>query len=135
MLLWQKDYEIGNRFVDSEHKILVDLANEIIDTNFESVMDFKKKYLELMEYTSFHFANEERMMREMHYIGLQDQQRQHEEIVFQMKNLLTESKSLESLHSHLTVLLRKWVIHHIETEDRKLREPYARWKNEKLGIR
>lgn len=134
MLLWNKDFEIGNRFVDSEHKILVELANEIIDKNFDSILDFKRSYLELMEYTSFHFANEERMMREMNYAGLQEQQRQHEEIVHQMRSLLTETKSLGSLHSHLTVLLKKWVITHIEQEDRKLKEPYLRWKKERLRL-
>lgn len=134
MLLWKKEYEVGNRFIDSEHKILVDLANEIINSTYSSVIEFKKHYLELLEYTSLHFANEERIMREIHFIGLNEQHRQHEEIVQQMKKLLVDSKSLESVHSHLVVLLKKWVITHIEQEDRKLREPYLRWRKEKLGL-
>lgn len=69
---WSKELETGVTFVDTDHKVLINLLNQVnacIETNEEasvlgSVLDA------LVEYTDYHFLREEKMMELSGYVDL-----------------------------------------------------------------
>ncbi len=122
--IWDKKYETGNRFIDSEHMILFDIANELAETDFETPRDFKVKYLELIEYANLHFVSEERIMKTIGYVNLDVHHKIHQDIINEMTGLLCAKNSLITIHHNLVSLVTKWIITHILQEDMAYKQVY-----------
>jgi hemerythrin len=133
MLQWNNTYETGNRFIDSEHHLLFDIANQVAANAITSPERFKEFYLELMQYTHLHFASEEVLMKEIGYQNLLTHQQSHQTIMHEMQNLLTTARSMESIVHDLEAFMQKWLVNHIVREDMAWRPVYVAWKNARLG--
>jgi hemerythrin len=129
---WDSSLSIGVKFIDDQHKMLLEKLNDIskaieADRGPEKIgdtLDF------LLEYTDFHFNAEESHMREMAYPELDAHQAQHKEFVATLKELIRdflEDGPTRELADAVNTMLYNWLVKHIKTVDTKL----AAFLNEK----
>lgn len=118
---WTKDLETGVTFVDADHKVLINLLNQVDDcieqveesTVLGSVLDA------LVEYTDYHFLREEKMMELSSYKGLASHASIHRALSQQVRNVYTDyqddpwSVDPQSVRS----FLQSWLIDHIMGHD------------------
>jgi hemerythrin len=123
--IWDSTLETGNELVDSEHKQLFAIINELHDSIVERhdrrVQD--DILVRLMMYARDHFTHEEELMRSIFYPGLVDQKRMHKEFSEEATILAAEYHSSEKLLPiTLAMFLHDWLVKHIRIEDRKIGE-------------
>ena len=123
MVLWEASFDTGIADVDSDHRRLVSLINELDEIlshtgdlgRIGGVIDA------LVDYTDYHFHREERLLEQVGYADA----KVHAEIHAQFGHFLGEmigacmlSPSLEmarELHTYLC----SWLVDHILAEDMK----------------
>ncbi|TGL24425.1 hemerythrin [Leptospira yanagawae] len=130
---WDVKYETNISEIDSQHKKLFRLINQI-ETIYEENkghLSLKTKSLidavsELEDYTLSHFLIEERVMELNQYPDLEAHKRQHDRFtdkILELKNrltsnsLLTNDNELNQFFSDLIGFLRLWLTNHILKED------------------
>lgn len=130
MMLWDKSYELGIKEVDDQHlqwlliteKLLDALVIGNVKSNIDSVFD------ELFEYTSYHFSYEEDLLAANSYPQLEHHKALHADLVSCLKGIRSRMVDSNYQHSDETItsevvelvgLCQRWLIEHIEREDRK----------------
>lgn len=118
---WSKDLETGVTFVDADHKVLINLLNQVddcIDQNEEttvlgSVLDA------LVEYTDYHFLREEKMMELSHYAGLETHRDTHRSLSRQVRRTYEDyQNSPWKVSAHdIRDFLQSWLVDHIMGSD------------------
>jgi len=126
-LKWSKDYELGNVFVDSQHKRLFKLVCSIdkacnegkdIATLCET-LDF------LLQYTVLHFSDEEALQIKCNFPEYENHKKLHEEfeaIVSEKVAEFKEKGSTKDLSEAVNDFVIKWLLNHILKEDMKIKE-------------
>ncbi len=118
--IWSNAYSIGDAKIDAEHQKLFDIANEL---NVCSTKEHLTAILkELIKYTKFHFANEERFMRELNFSKLSHHKILHKNLVNALNEVLkkTSNQEIEKTISQLSILVNKNILQHILIEDKKV---------------
>ena len=86
---WSDDFNVDIQEVDEQHKVLVDLLNQL----HHAIMERRGKAAsretldQLADYTRTHFLLEESLMRVLHYPGLEIHKQQHENLIVQIHEL------------------------------------------------
>ena len=82
---WQKDWDSGNAIIDSEHKQLLAYCNGLLGRSLAHAPDDEmERQLDLLsDHARRHFANEEEILKESGYPGLEDHSRLHRELLEQ----------------------------------------------------
>ena len=127
--LWKEQYKIGNEEIDSQHEELFRKIENLVSIARSGDFDNKKKECYklidfLVEYTGMHFEAEERIQREMQYVGYEQHVWVHREFtktVLDYKEKLEQDFSLRTLKSFLGTLLT-WLAVHVCGCDRKIME-------------
>ncbi|XDD46867.1 bacteriohemerythrin [Leptospira sp. WS39.C2] len=138
---WDTKFETNISEIDSQHKKLFRLINQI-----ESVYEENKDHLskkskllveavsELEDYTLSHFLIEERVMELNQYPDLESHKKQHDRFtdkIMELKNrltsgnLLTNDIELSQFFKDLIGFLRLWLTNHILKEDMNYK-PYIK---------
>ena len=119
---WTKDCRLGIDHIDSQHRLLFAIANELIDFEnpMEEAPEFKFLLNHLRQYVDDHFKSEEKYMQNIQYPDLDDHTQKHQEIVEEINELLKGIKTLNELKEKMDVLLKKWIKEHILMEDKKI---------------
>ncbi|WP_029898991.1 bacteriohemerythrin [Desulfohalovibrio reitneri] len=119
-LAWNEKLSTGHTEIDEQHKGLIQLANDLLET----VRAGKGAYLvdpilrRLRVYTRDHFRAEERIMASAGYPELARHAREHAQIlgiVEQLNIFNDEGKPIDP--DELLCLLREWLINHILGHD------------------
>lgn len=114
---------VGFKEIDDDHKILVDLINKLhVSANgpFANA-EVLKNLDELVEYTSWHFRHEERLMRAHNYPDMTSHMAQHEALILKATQTREQFINLDdNVLNDLNALLKNWLIHHIQNVDKKL---------------
>lgn len=139
---WDSKYETNISEIDSQHKKLFRLIN-----NIETVYDENKEHLsgkskilvdavsELEDYTLSHFLIEERVMELNQYPELEAHKKQHDRFtdkILELKNrltsgnLLSNDEELNQFFGDLIKFLRAWLTNHILQEDMDYK-PYIKF--------
>ena len=79
-IVFDKDLYTGNELIDNEHKELIARVNKLVEscekgtekTTAVKTLDF------LMDYTEFHFSDEEKLQQEVGYDKLDQHKGQHD---------------------------------------------------------
>ena len=93
-LYWVPEFEIGNEYVDLQHRYFLDLIMRI-GRNFRETSDaeYKRKLiLELQNYAEFHFISEENIASA---IGLPEVNRHHQLHLKILEDLNSYAKNLD----------------------------------------
>lgn len=120
---WDDSYLLGVPEIDSQHKKLISIANELYDVVTGNEAEYKKKMPEILkkltDYTQYHFSSEEELQKKIGYTGLEAHKNAHsffiKEVDFQIKNLSAENKnSVLSFYNYIA----SWVFNHIAKADK-----------------
>jgi hemerythrin len=84
---WTKDYSVGVNTLDGHHQKLFDIMNKLYDiADDKSAQGLIGPLLgELIQYTEYHFGEEERLMEQAGYSGLSKQRLEHKSLVDKLK--------------------------------------------------
>lgn len=120
---WSDTFKVGVSIIDTDHKKLVDLINNL----YAAMMAGKGRELlgstlkELVNYTDYHFKNEENLMRVHTYEKYTEHKAVHDDLRKKATDLLT---AYNSGNTNMTVqvaeFLKGWILHHISERDRHL---------------
>lgn len=128
---WQSVFETGIPSVDMQHKKLVGMINQledalaagkgVINEEIGSVL------VQLVEYTQFHFTDEEKIQKEIGYTDFKGHAESHRLFITQVKAILLKMKSGGAVSAfELMNFLRDWLINHIMIEDRRVGVEYQK---------
>lgn len=92
---WNPIYRIGVDVIDQQHQKLFDISNRFYDAWRQRVRGaaLSRIFDELLEYTSYHFAEEERLMQQINYPALRQHRANHEELVELVNHYRTQLKT------------------------------------------
>lgn len=130
LLTWNHARPIGVRAMDDQHGILLDAVNELrLAVVHGSSREHVSQLLEqLIEFTSMHFASEEKLMERTRFPGLAAHYAAHREILEEILQAAQHVQHGDGLKMRPLLLnLRDWYVVHIEEMDRE----YGPWLNER----
>ncbi|OIP18143.1 MAG: hypothetical protein AUK53_01260 [Betaproteobacteria bacterium CG2_30_59_46] len=83
-LKWHESYDCGEPTIDQEHRKLFDLANTLINAAFKresNPLEFDEALKKLLAHVAQHFADEEVILAQHHYAGLEVQAQAHKRLI------------------------------------------------------
>lgn len=125
----------GDKMIDSQHKELIDKINDLLKSC--ELSTGKVAAIQTLgylgDYTEYHFTAEERLQEEIHYPGLAEHKKKHDElrqVVDDLHNMLEEEEGptdafVESVQKNVV----NWLYNHIKGFDRSV----AEYKNMNLN--
>lgn len=119
---WSDDFSVKVSLMDDEHKKLFDLINDLNNAMIDGQSSGKiGEILQgLIDYTEYHFGDEEDMLRKISYPNIAEQERAHRAFVNKMKEFKEELESGEILLSVKIIdFLKDWLVSHIVNIDTK----------------
>jgi hemerythrin len=129
LLEWRDQYSVGIPAIDEQHKVLLSISRELIDTILQHKPSGKAVKLseELIEATYAHFAHEEEIFSAADYSESLSHMDKHAKLISQIQELKKRcSRALSDHDVHeLHRFLKSWMLLHILLEDRK----YASYLN------
>ncbi len=122
LIQWSEDLDIGFELIDKQHKVLVNMINELYDAMMEikGQEALRKVVNRMVEYAAIHFMVEEKWMVEFDYENYTEHKKIHDDFTrkaLDLKNQLSEEGFVLSLD--VLNFLRDWLIGHIQGTDRK----------------
>ncbi len=129
LIVWNDDLKIGINEIDTQHKKLVDLLNELYDAmqagKSKEVMG--KVIIELSNYTITHFSNEERYFKQFGYVDIEDHMLAHKSFINKIKGFRNDFQAGDiSVSSEMMRYLKDWITKHINVSDRKYVELFKK---------
>ncbi len=127
---WKNIYVVNVVEVDNQHKKLVGLVNELHDAMIigKGKEVLQKVLNDLVQYTLYHFATEEKYFDQYGYPESEHHKKQHKDLVEQVAALQKKYNSGEKvLTLDVMNFLRDWLHDHIIGSD-KLFGPYLNSK-------
>jgi len=123
-LVWSDDFLIGIEELDYEHRNLIDNINELHDELLEHVdMDRVADTLgSIHARIQAHFALEEHFMLSRNYPHFDEHKAEHNKLLDEYTERMTKFRRNPNLDDRRAMedVLRKWIIHHILTSDKKM---------------
>ncbi len=120
LIPWNDSLSVGIQEIDEQHKVLVDLLNELHRAITEhhgsdaaiGILD------RLVEYTRIHFSVEESLMRVLDYPGYEEHKQHHEQLIEQVYELRGKVGNGKHISFELLHFLKSWLTRHILEDDR-----------------
>lgn len=121
LLEWSDELSCNVKEIDEQHKRLVDMVNELHQAMLgkQGQKALASIIGQMMDYTSYHFATEEKYMALFHYPGFQSHNAEHEEFVRQVTKFQQQFEA-GRLGLSIDVLryLSSWLLNHILGSDK-----------------
>ncbi len=123
LFTWTETFSVGSPSMDRHHQRLFDIMNRMHDAMKAGEADEKIQSLirELIEYTIYHFSEEERLMAQQNYAGLAAQQRAHRAFVEKMQAYQQEAEQGMAIFvvSKVAYTAMTWLKDHILVMDKQ----------------
>jgi hemerythrin len=125
MFLWKKEFELGIKTIDDQHKRLLEIGNQVNDlliSHKEGDDNYDEIYQvigELKDYTVYHFDAEEELLIKYNYSDYDQHKKEHDEFIEYLDSINVENVDVDQT-KFLKELLGKivqWVFKHIITTD------------------
>ncbi len=125
IFIWDDSYKTGIESIDIQHKKLVDLLNQLDESlNIGGDTRVVIKLLdELVEYTKYHFREEEKFMQshQYHDKSFQEHQLVHQQFSEKIRNAQKACHANpDKVTDELLDFLVQWLINHILLTDKKM---------------
>ena len=119
IIQWRPTLETGIDVIDQQHKRIVDYINALRIAQGKGDRGAVAKTIDdVIDYTQSHFGFEEALMEDAGYPLLNAHKRVHELFIRRVAVLNQRFKSGEDIAQDLHNVLARWLITHIQTEDR-----------------
>lgn len=121
---WTKDLETGIKNIDEEHRNLVSILNELDGISSRDVDKMKEVFNRLVDYTEYHFSNEEGLMNSTSYECTEDYadhcafHKNFRERVLEFRDV-SDRKGL-SFSKSIQKFLLNWFVSHIKKTDQEM---------------
>lgn len=120
---WNESYSIGHPEIDTQHKRLFQLAEELHSamTAGKGKQILSHTLASLISYTKGHFASEEGLMQRYGYPDYPQHKAEHDKLTAQVLAFQTDFNAGRSvLTIDLMHFLKNWLAHHIGQVDQKV---------------
>jgi hemerythrin len=121
MFEWKPEYRVGIKSIDGQHQNLFAIALELYGAMSAGqgksavgpILD------RLIQYTSVHFAHEERLMTQFGFPDFVKHKAQHDDLTLQVLDFQADyqagrvAMTIQVLH-----FLKDWLLHHIQGSDK-----------------
>lgn len=137
-LIWQDEYDMGDKELNISRKKLFDLGNEALkmeemhDDN-ELISTIKTIIDELSFYISTHFVLEQKYLKTIQYARITQHTLLHKEIIGNLNQFISSlnTLSIQAAKEQLLILIKKDFIDHIAQEDSKIMQ----WQNSLSSVK
>lgn len=122
MFEWSDRFSVGICSIDAQHQALFGMAAELHAAMSNGLGKAAAARIldRLVQYTSSHFAHEERLMRLSDYPGLAAHKAQHDALTKQVLQFQSDVKSgRATVTVQLLQFLKSWLVRHIEGSDKE----------------
>ncbi len=121
LITWNSNYSVKVKQFDDQHKKLIGMVNDLHDSmKVGKGKEALEKILSgLIQYTSTHFSDEERLMKQHNYPGFEQHKKEHNLLVIQVLELqknFHDGKAI--LTQSVMTFLKDWLQKHILSEDK-----------------
>jgi hemerythrin-like metal-binding protein len=120
---WDDEYSVNVLAMDNHHKKLFDIMNQMHDAmKAGSGEDAVARLInELIDYTKYHFGEEEKMLEQVNYAGIDSQKRAHKAFVDKMLEYKNDSDNGMAIFAVSKVSRTgiEWLKEHILVMDNK----------------
>lgn len=127
IIQWTHDLSVGVDSLDTDHKILISLINQLDDAirGGEPKETVSRVLDAVLDYTEYHFSREESLMRACAYPDIDAHIRTHTTLRAQVNDIRERyRRSQESIHAReVLAFLKNWLTQHIVGRD-KLYSPF-----------
>ncbi|MBN2381886.1 hemerythrin family protein [bacterium] len=122
LLEWKEDYALHISEIDEQHKRLLQLINEFYAAIIEQdVPPLGQLISGMLEYSSYHFATEQRYMEQNKYPELEAHRREHDLFIARTQGFYERYKEGRFMSSlEITNFLKEWIADHLANVDQKL---------------
>jgi hemerythrin len=125
LMTWTEKLSVGVGVLDEDHKKLVGMLNGLYDAmQAGHGKDSLGRILnELVQYTKFHFAREEKLFAQTGYAGAVPHKQEHDALTHQVLDVQQKYAAGATATLSLDVMqfLKNWLISHIQGSDQKYR--------------
>ncbi|MDH4261458.1 MAG: bacteriohemerythrin [Spirochaetia bacterium] len=122
-ITWSNDLALGIDEIDEQHKVLIEILNDVYDTVNSGTRDEKrlKKIVDgMLRYVNFHFVTEEMKMIKTNYSDYKTHKAQHDAFVEKaMEFQAAFREGSTTLPEEMMGFLKDWLVNHIQGTDRQ----------------
>jgi hemerythrin len=121
LIQWSEHLCIGIDSIDQQHKLLVNILNELNDAIIDGKahLAMEKTFDGLAVYTIKHFTYEEELFAKHGYSGEQAHKREHQELIHQVQDLKQKMENGDfMINTEVMNFLKDWLTHHILKTDK-----------------
>ena len=120
---WNSSFSIGVEKIDSQHQRLFHLVSrlekELAGQQSADTVGQALKFL--VDYTSYHFKDEESLMAQINFAELEAHRLLHNQLIDQVRAILLDIRAGSLITvADLTSFLYRWIVDHIEQEDKQI---------------
>jgi hemerythrin-like metal-binding protein len=127
-LEWKDEYSVKVVEIDSQHKLLFETINELIDALGSHLSDEQMVSImnSIITYKKVHFATEERYFKDFDYAGATEHILEHEMFNKRIAEIQSEN-STDTMKFAFALIdfLEDWLIDHLMTTDQKYVECFV----------
>ncbi len=120
---WKDEYSVGVSRFDNHHKKLFDIANELHNMmkTGKGAEVIETSLRELIDYTKYHLAEEEKALERIGYSGISSHKRAHAIFTKELNNALAEIENgrAQFVVVKVSKMVIDWLIDHIFVIDHK----------------
>lgn len=119
---WRDEYKNNIELLDQQHEQLFNILKDLYIKIKEKAeyTELKESLEYLVTYTAKHFHDEEEIMLKHNFPGYNLHHKKHEGLIHEISEFQSQFvSSKKQLSTHFISFLKRWVIDHILTEDRK----------------
>jgi len=120
---WQDKFSVGIDVIDADHKVLVDLIDQLhgafVNGNLDETVN--SVLAALVDYTEYHFAREEAMLAAAGYAELAAHKRAHAALRHQLDEIYDRFLSGDAsgkMGNEVLAFLHDWLYFHILEQDK-----------------
>ena len=124
---WEDRFKTGYKRIDNQHKELVNILNDLYETGVKGDIgddDIQKSFNEIIkrtiDYATYHFSYEEKIMNAINYSGAKDHISKHRAFSVKIADEVNRyEKGDDLVVKDLITFLKEWLLNHIVLEDKK----------------
>lgn len=123
LLIWGPMFEVGVHEIDSQHRKLFDLANQLAEAIIEGkgLEPIGKVLSELVKYTQTHLVAEEQLMSNNHYPASAEHKARHQELTCKVSEYKRAFAAGDvDIADKLLHFFTRWLSNHIMHVDKDL---------------
>ena len=125
-LAWSDDMSVGNAALDHDHKLLIDLLNEVINMRRfgNNRSELQETVRKLEAYAEDHFRREEQALLEVGYPEINSHLELHNFFINKVREIKSELSSGDTImvRIDLFVFLSEWLTQHIQGSDARYKK-------------